>query len=161
VEYAFHSERTDLYDGIEVTFYDEDWLASPDIVCFDAVLKRSSDTEPWTALFRGKIYTASKAPQRKYFNAFIGADSKRLIDGMAMQDEQRLGADPKQDTLSGISCFAFSPRTELPNFSAIVGMDAKELRDFFQFSTATPPQCVDGRYSDDTVIVRGGGNKVR
>ncbi|HKQ72395.1 MAG TPA: hypothetical protein VJ810_01610 [Blastocatellia bacterium] len=162
MDYAFHSEGAEPYDGMEVAFYDEGWMAnSDDIVCFDAVLKKSSDIEPWTAVLRGKIYTAAKAPQRKYFSAFIGADSKRVVDGIVMQDEQRLGANPKQDTLASVSCFAFSPKSELPNFSAIVGMDAKELHDFFQFSKYTPPEFIDGRYSEDTLIVRGGGNQVR
>lgn len=161
LDYAFRTEGIELKDGMEVTFYDEGWVVhSSDIVCFNAVLRKNTGDEPWSAEFQGKIYTYSEAPKRKFFNAFLGASSKRLVDGIADPAKQ-VYENPKGDVLAGIACFAFSPKSEFPNLSSIVGMDANQLQSFFDFSRFTPPEQINGRYTDDTVILRGGSNKVR
>jgi hypothetical protein len=75
--------------------------------------------------------------------------------------DQKVSVDPSKDKLSGFSCFVFPHGSPLPDFSKIVGMDAKELCNFFHFAGFPKPQLENGRYPGNTLVVRGGCNKAR
>lgn len=164
MDYAFRTEGIKPEDGMKVTFYDEGWVAKTnDIICFDGVLKKNDGAEPWSTELIGRIYTHSKTPTRKHFSAFIGASSNRMVKDGAIDppEKQHFSDDTNGDVLAGIACFALHPKSELPNLSSIVGMSAKEVQGFFDFSRYTPPELVNGKPTNDTIILRGGSNKFR
>jgi hypothetical protein len=82
IDYAFSSSEMTPGDGIEITLFDKGWVGnSSDIICLDATLrKNSANTESWFAELKDKVYTSSEKPNRRYFTAFIGADTRRLVE---------------------------------------------------------------------------------
>jgi hypothetical protein len=160
VDYAFHSEGITPIDGMKITFYDEHWVPKPnDVICFDATLRKNTvASDPWFAELQGRVYASADKPIRKYLSPCVGAGTRRLGENGAQTVEQKLGKDPAKNKLSGISCFVFADGSLLPDFSDIVGMDTKELHDFFQFVGFAKPQLENGRYPDDALVVRGGSN---
>ncbi len=163
VDYALHSEGIEPSDGMTVTFYDKYWTPDPtEILCFDATIKEvAHELGSWVAELKGRVYASHDAPKRKYFSAFIGANTFLLLDGKK-SDDQRLGTDPAQNKLAGVNVFTFAPGSELPKFSRMIGMNAKEVYDLFQFNDANikrPVTGADDEVADDTLVVRGGGNR--
>lgn len=163
VDYAFNSEGIILADGMSVTFYDKYWTPDPEeIICFDGKIKKNSHPiGSWAAELSGNLYASNPAPERKYFSSFIGANTFVAVEGK-MSGEQKLGINPSQNKLGGVSVFLFAPDSELPRFSKMVGMKPEEVHDFFQFQSVNLKQPVilpDGQMADDTIVFRGGGNK--
>lgn len=144
LEYAFEDKLDQVVDGLKITFYDEGWTENPnEIICFDAVINNSPLKKgKFIAKLTGEIYTKTGVPERKNFCSFIGAMSHELED----------------KKLNGVKCFCFSPNSNIPNFSNIIGMNYKQLEVFFKFEGTTPPQMIGEGYSDDTIVIRGGSN---
>lgn len=160
IDYALEGKSPT--NGMSITFYDEHWLPnSNDIICFDATLQEKMDTKTWLAELKGQIYTSVEKPDRKYFSSFIGAQTKRLADDVSQSVEQKIGTDPSKNKLSGVSCFLLAHGSPFPNFPSIVGMDAMELHNFFQFTDFPKPKLENGKYPGNTLLVRGGGNKAK
>lgn len=136
IDYAFYSEGLKPSEGMKVTFYNNSWKKdklADEIMCLDAIIKNTQhEFGSWSAEFEGKIYTIVGAPKRNYFSGFIGANT-RLHTEKGRTVVQKLGIDPKKDKLDGISAFVFPPGTQMPDFSKIVGMNVKELAEFFMF----------------------------
>ncbi len=159
IDYAFTSQGLNPSDGLEITFYDKGWIPNTEeIICLDGILRK--DTGLWfVELVRG-VYTLQHEPHRKYFSSFIGADTKLLEKNGTEAIEQKLGDNPSDDTLSGVSCFVFASHSNLPDFSNILGVNSLELNNFFQFTNFTKPHLEEGKYSEEILTVRGGANRV-
>lgn len=160
--YAFAEKNLKPYSGMEVTFYDDSWGSSDpnEFICLDATIETSNGSMYWQAKLKGEIYTSSNIPKRSYFNSFIGANTT-IADGNTESNTQ--DTDPRNDKLNGISCFVFSPNSELPDFSKIIGLDIKDIPRFFKFEEIKKNnnQIENSNYvSDDTLVVRGGRNRV-
>lgn len=160
MDYAFYAEGISPSDGMTITFYDRGWMSDPDsVICFDAILRRAATSAgQWSAELKGRSYTSPNEPSRRYFSSFIGAGTRRLADDGTLTKEQVVGDDPRKNKLSDISCFVFAHGSPMPDFSKLVGMTAKELHDFFQFSGYPRPKLENGKYPGDTLVVRGGSN---
>ncbi len=129
--YGFYNENYKPRENMEVTFYDRSWGIdnSDEIMCLDAILKpEKHKLGKWTAHFNGKIYTQAKMPQR-YFNPYVGAITDRLFKIKNIF----LKPNFETDKLQGVSVFVFPPGTNYPNFAKVIGMNVKELSEFFMF----------------------------
>lgn len=162
IDYAFYSENLKPLDEMHVVLYDKFWTKNfNEIICLDGTLKENkNEKDPWSVILNGKIYTYNQVPHRKYFSSFIGADTSVIED--LEPNEQKKNRDFKNDKLANINCFIFAPDSEIPDFSKIVGVDSKEINSFFKFSNIkTKPLTYrpEGGLTDDTLVVRGGGNK--
>lgn len=158
MDYGFYSEGIIPHDKMAVIFYDKGWTTnSLEIICFNAQLhKNENETESWSAQFEGKIYTSDVVQKRKYFSAFIGANT-HLVE--ADHHLQKLGSNPDNNKLTGVYSFVFMSGSKLPSFSQIVGMNTTEVEKFFSFEGFNVPKVINGRLSDDTLVIRGGSNR--
>jgi len=162
INYAFYSDKLKPLNGMEVVLYDKFWTQYPDeIICVNGVLEENIDKkESWSVVLNGRIYKHNQIPKRKYFISFIGADTYVLGD--FQPTDQKNTRDFKSDKLANINCFTFAHGSELPDFSKIVGIDVSEISDFFKFSNIKIKPLTyrpDGQLTDDTLVVRGGGNR--
>lgn len=161
IDYAFSSENLKPSNGMKVVFYDKYWTENPnEIICIGGVLEKNiNEEESWSAVLNGKIYTDNQIPSRKYFSSFIGADTFAVEDSESVEQENT--RDFRNDKLANINCFTFAPGSELPDFSKIIGINVSEIDNFFKFSNIKvnlPVYRPDGQLTDDTLVVRGGGN---
>lgn len=160
IDYAFTNEGIHPANGMEITFYAENWTPNPtEIICLGAILRKSDGSEAWLAELKGRIYTLAEKPNRKYFSAFIGANTQRMAGADGKIVEQKIGDDPANNKLANVSCFMFAKGSPLPDFSQVIGMDAEGLHNFFQFPDCTKPIIENGKYRGDTLLVRGGSNR--
>jgi len=162
IDYAFYSESLKPLNGMEVVLYDKFWTQDPnEIICINGVLKENiNEKEPWSVVLSGRVYKHSQIPKRKYCISFIGADTSVMENFQPIY--QKNTRDFITDKLENVNCFTFAPGSELPDFSKIVGININEIDNFFKFTNLKIKPLTykpDGQLTDDTLVVRGGGNR--